>query len=328
MRYRTLAFERDFIADQARCNATGHVAGGGKLAWLPNHDYEVIAKVRTTVDYKGTPQTAEVTQRAGFRTTGLPGLNAVATAGAELEPYVESVYPGPTGLLYRGEPIVVAFDERFASLLPVDRDPLPGAMPEQRQLLEWVVAVARGDGTRMSIPSADWVVAHRGTAPPPPRWPRVIDGVLAETGVRRVPSLSPFVARLDVLAASSPSCASQNLQSSQLLRHEQVGEPAAGSDDELWPGSTVLRAAVRRNGGPFVARDPFERGDEAALTEADEGSSAATSWQFTGGTVGVARDRPRRASVTTPCSATATGTTSRSASRSIPPARRRGLSSR
>ena len=148
MRYRTLAFERDFIADQARCNATGRVAGGGKLAWLPNHDYEVIAKVRTTVDYKGTPQTAEVTQRAGFRTKGLPGLNAVETAGAELEPYVESVYPGANRLLYRSEPIVVAFDERFSSLLPVDRDPLPGALPEQTQLLEWVVAVAQGDGTR------------------------------------------------------------------------------------------------------------------------------------------------------------------------------------
>ena len=141
MRYRTLAFERDFIAEQARCKATGHLAGGGKLAWLPNHDYEVIAKVRTTVDYQGTPQTAEVTQRAGFRTKGLPGLNAVETAGAELEPYVESVYPGPTGLLYRSEPIVVAFDERFSSMLPVDRDPLPGAIPEQTQLLEWVVAV-------------------------------------------------------------------------------------------------------------------------------------------------------------------------------------------
>jgi hypothetical protein len=288
MRYRTLAFERDFIAEQARCNATGHIAGGGKLAWLPNHDYEVIAKVRTTVDYQGTPQTAEVTQRAGFRTKGLPGLNAVATAGAELEPYVESVYPGPTGLLYRSEPIIVAFDERFSSLLPVDRDPLPGAVPEQTQLLEWVVAVARGDGTRLSAPSADWVLAHRGTAPPPPRWPRVIDDVLVKAGVRRVPSLSPFAARLDVLAASSPSCGpGQNLQSSQLLRHEPVGEPAAGSDDEQWASGTVLRAAVRRKCGPFVAREPFEDGDETALTEADEGSLVATSWQYTDGTVGV-----------------------------------------
>lgn len=290
MRYRSLAYERDFIADQARCNASGHVAGGGKLAWLPNHDYEVIARVRTTVEYQGTAQTAEVIQRAGFRTKGLPGLNAVETAGAELEPYVESVYPGPTGLLYRSEPIVVAFDERFSSLLPVDRDPLPGAVPEQTQLLEWVLALARGDGTRLSVASEDWIVAHRGTAPPPPsRWPRIIDDVLVKAGVRRVPSLSPLVARLEVLAASSPSCApGPNLQSSQLLRHEPVGEPAAGGTDELWAGGSVLRAAVRRKGGPFVARDPFEAGDVTALTEADEGSPGATSWQFADGTVGVA----------------------------------------
>jgi hypothetical protein len=288
MRYRTLAYERDFIAEQARCNASGRVAGGGKLAWLPNHDYELVAKVRTTVDYQGTSQTAEVTQRAGFRTKGLPGLNAVETAGAELEPYVESVYPGATGLLYRSEPIVVAFDERFSSLLPVDRDPLPGAVPEQTQLLEWVVAVAQGDGMRLSAPSPDWVVGHRGTAPPPPRWPRVIDDVLVKAGVRRVPSLSPFVARLDVLVASSASCRPSQLQSSQLLRHEPLGEPAPGGNDEQWASGMVLRAAVRRKGGPFVARDPFEDGDETALTEADEGSLGATSWQYTNGTVRVA----------------------------------------
>ena len=293
MRYRTIADERDVIAGQARCNATGHVAGGGKLAWLPNHDYEVIATVRTAVAYQGTTQTAEVTQRAGFRTKGLPGLNAVETTGAELEPYVESVYPGPTGLLYRAEPVVVAFDERFSSLLPVDRDPLPGAIPEQTQLLEWTVAVGRGNGTRLSTPTADWVVVNRHTAPPPPRWPRVIDDVLVKHAVRRVPSLSPFVARLDVLAASSTSCGpGADLQSSQLLRHEPTGEPAPGSDDELWPAAAVLRAAVRRKGGPFVARDPFEDGDETALTAADEGSTGATSWTYAGGTVFVAGRPP------------------------------------
>ena len=65
-------------------------------------------------------------QRAGFRTRGLPGLNAVEAPAHELEPYVESVYPGATGLLYRREPVVLAFDERFSTLLPVDRTPVPG----------------------------------------------------------------------------------------------------------------------------------------------------------------------------------------------------------
>ena len=90
----------------------------------------------------------------------------------------------------------------------------------------------------------------------------------------------------------------------------------------------VLRAAVRRKGGPFVARDPFEDGDETALTEADEGSPAATSAGSTPPARSASRDCPRLACVTTPCSATATGTTSRFTSRSIPPAARRGSPSR
>ena len=87
--------------------------------------------------------------------------------GDELEPYVESVYPGTTPrLLYRTEPVVLAFDERFNSLLPVDRTPAPGDPEERTQLLEWVLAVDRADGGRLSVTSADWVLANRGTAPP------------------------------------------------------------------------------------------------------------------------------------------------------------------
>jgi hypothetical protein len=286
--YRSLAYERDFRAEQARCRAGGHVAGGGKLAWLPNHDYELLTKVLTTVDYQGTAQTAEVAQRTGFRTKGLPGLNAVETPGAELEPYVESVYPGPTGLLYRGEPLVVAFNEQFSSLLPVERNPAPGDPQERTQILEWILAIAQGDGSLLSIPTRDWILDHRGTAPPPPRWPRVIDEVFVRTGVRHATSLSPFVARLNTLAASSPACGNvTNLNSSQFLRHDPVGEPNAGASEELWPASTVLRGTVRRKLGPFVRRSPFERGDETALTEADEGSPGATSWEYVGGTVRV-----------------------------------------
>ena len=126
LRYRTVREQREFIADQSRCQVQGSVAGGGKLAGLPNHDYELTLSVRTAVDYQGSVQDAVVVQRAGFRTRGLPGLNAVEATGQELEPYVESVYPGTTPrLLYRAEPVVLAFDERFSSLLPVDRSPVP-----------------------------------------------------------------------------------------------------------------------------------------------------------------------------------------------------------
>ncbi|MCI0689508.1 MAG: hypothetical protein L0Y54_20080, partial [Sporichthyaceae bacterium] len=170
LRYRTVREERDRIADQRRCQSQGAVAGGGKLAWLPNHDYELALTVRTTVDYQGSAQEAVVVQRAGFRTRGLPGLNAVESPGAELEPYLESAYPGATGVLYRREPVVLAFDERFSTLLPVDRTPAPGEPAERTQLLEWVLAVEHADGRRLSVPTADWIVSHRGTAPPPGPW--------------------------------------------------------------------------------------------------------------------------------------------------------------
>lgn len=284
MRYRTIAYDRDFIAEQARCKAAGHIAGGGKLAWLPNHDYEIATTVRTTVDYQGTSQTAEVTQRAGFRTKGFPGLNAVEAAGADLVPYVESVYPGPTGLLYRGEPILVAFDERFSSLLPVDGGPPTAAAPERLQILEWVCAVASGDGTRITVPSPDWITAHRGTTPPPPRWPRILDDSVFSTSTRHLRSRQPLMQRLELLAASSPSCApGPALHSSQVLRHEPAGPPAPGTITELWAADTVLRVAVRRKAGPFVARDPFAPGDETAFTSTSESIAAATTWEVSDG---------------------------------------------
>jgi hypothetical protein len=273
IRYRTVREMRDSVADQGRCRASSTVAGGGKLAWLPNHDYEVQVVVRTTVDHDGSAQDAEVVQRAGFRTRGLPGLNAVEAVGQELEPYVESVYPGATRLLYRSEPVVVAFDERFSSLLPVDRTPIPGGLPEQAQLLEWVLAVASADGSRWSVPSADWVLAHRGAATPTPRWPRVIDDLVLRAGVRSAATTSPFRGRLESLEALSPSCGpSTRLHSSQVLVHQPV--------DGLWPARTDLRTAVRGKGGPYVARDPFEPEDLTALT-------VTTPWEHADGAIGV-----------------------------------------
>lgn len=159
LRYLTFREERDRLADQGRCQSQSGVAGGGKLAWLPNHDYELTLTVRTTVDYQGSAQEATVMQRAGFRTRGLPGLNAVDSPGLELEPYVESVYPGSTGVLYRREPIVLAFDERFTTLLPVDRTPAPGDPTERTQLLD-------GSGCRFPPPIGSSPIAapphHRG----------------------------------------------------------------------------------------------------------------------------------------------------------------------
>jgi len=292
LRYRTLREERDRVADQGRCRGHGGIAGGGKLAWLPNHDYELAFTVRTTVDHQGSPQEAVVVQRAGFRTRGLPGLNAVESPGTELEPYVESVSPGTVLPLYRSEPVVVAFDERFSTLLPVDRTPSPTDPAERAQLLEWVLAVEQADGRRLSVPTADWVVAHRGTAPPPrPRGPRVIDDVLVRTTVRRAPSPNPSVQRLEALEIRSPSCAldAPRLHPSQVLTHAPTGDFGAGDPaTALWPPGTVLRAAVRAKAAPFVFRRPFEAGDETALTVADEDRTTSSGWQVIDGVLSVA----------------------------------------
>jgi hypothetical protein len=290
VRYQTVREERDRVADQGRCQAQGGVAGGGKLAWLPNHDYELMLAVRTTVEHQGSGQQAVVEQRAGFRTRGLPGLNAVEAPGTELEPYVESVYPGATRLLYRAEPVVLAFDERFSTLLPVDRTPAPGDPTERTQLLEWVLAVEQGDGQRLSVPSADWIVSHRGTVPPPRPFPRVIDDILVARSVRRAPSVTPLVVRLEALEQLSPACTTDGvrLHSSQVLTHAPVGDPAAGDPaTPLWPARTTLRAAVRGKAGPYVARRPFVDGDKTALTVANEGQVGATAWHVVGGSVAV-----------------------------------------
>ena len=286
LRYVNVREERDRLADQGRCASQGGVAGGGKLAWLPNHDYELTLTVRTTVDYQSSAQGAEVVQRAGFRTRGLPGLNAVETPGLELEPYIESVYPGATARLYRREPVVLAFDERFSSLLPVDRTPQPNDPTERTQLLEWVLAVEQADGVRLSVPSADWIVAHRGTAPPPRRWePRVIDAALVKSEVRRAPTLDPLAVRLEDLEQLSPSCGLNNvrLHASQVLRHAPVDTVGLDPADPLWPPRTTLRVAVRAKAGAHVARRPFEEGDETALTVADEGRLSATAWRIDAG---------------------------------------------
>jgi hypothetical protein len=291
LRYFTVREERDRLADQGRCRSQGGVAGGGKLAWLPNHDYELTLTVRTTVDYQGSAQEAAVVQRAGFRTRGLPGLNAVDSPGLELEPYVESVYPGSTGVLYRREPIVLAFDERFSTLLPLDRTPTPGDPAERTQLLEWVLAVEQADGQRLSVPTADWVVAHRGTAPPPRRWvPKVIDDVLVRADARHAPTIAPLAQRLEALELLSPSCDQTDirLHTSQILTHSPLDPGATDPTVPLWPPRTTLGVAVRAKAGAHVSRRLFDDGDETALTVADEGRITSTAWRVTAGALAVA----------------------------------------
>ena len=255
--------------------------------------------VRTTVDYQGSA--AGGRGRAARRLPHARPARASTRSSppaTELEPYVESVYPGATGLLYRREPVVLAFDERFSTLLPVDRTRRPSDPAERTQLLEWVLAVEQADGTRLSVPTADWVVAHRGTAPPPRPWvPWVIDDVLVRRDVRRAPTLNPFAQRLEALELLSPSCGLSDvrLHSSQVLTHAPAGPGASDPTAPLWPAADhAARCRSPQGRARTCSRRPFEDGDETALTVADEGRITSTGWQ-------VAEGMPRcRASRTGP----------------------------
>ena len=181
VRYRTVREELQVAIAEEKCRAgEDRVHGSGVLAWLPNRDYEFTVRVRITLEHERSgSQDATVEQRVFFRTKGLVGLNAVARVGDEIEPYVESCYPGPGGArLYRHESIAVAFTERFNILAPVNRTPSTTA--EANQILEWVLAVEKVGGVtsfeRISQTSPDWVVAHRNLSPPLPPAAGAADG--------------------------------------------------------------------------------------------------------------------------------------------------------
>lgn len=289
MRYRTVQEELKRIAWDQKCRKQGERAleGGGRLAWLPNHDYEISVATKVTLAHERSgAQEVLVRQKAGFRTRGLPGLNAVARIGDELEPYVESRYPGPAPrTLYRSEPVMLAFNEKFNILLPVDRAPSPDNPDELNQILEWVLAVenvgSAVQGERVSQTGPDWVVAHRpAPLPPRPRGPRVIDGLLVSGKVREATTTDPFRNRFENLVHGPFGCGTTgpSLHRSQVLRHEPVDLAAAPGEAQRWEPGNTYRVNVRRKLGPFVERAPFDPGDAPAFDPATEGGGPPTQW--------------------------------------------------
>jgi len=107
-------------------------------------------------------QSAEVEQRAYFRTAGLPGLSWVPRLGDQLEPYLAGRYPADGRPLYRREPIAIAFTEGFNTLVPVGHGPA-NQTPERQQQLAWTLAVERAAATDVdpvTETADDWLTAH------------------------------------------------------------------------------------------------------------------------------------------------------------------------
>jgi hypothetical protein len=290
VRYRAVREELLDAIHDAKCQANDdRVHGAGILAWLPNRDYEITARVRVTLDHERSgAQTAEIEQKAYFRTKGLPGLNAVARVGDEIEPYVESRYPGPgTARLYRLEPLAVAFTERFNILVPVARTTSPAE--EANQILEWVLAVEKVGGVtgfeRVTKTAEDWVVMHRGMPlPPPRRRPRVLTAAIFTAGERTAPSLDPQVVRYEAMMDRPGGCLDpgDGLHRSQVLVHAPVDPGAPDHAVPRWEPDEELRVNLRQKDAPFIERAPFDEPDASAFTTIAE-SGPGVPWRSDGG---------------------------------------------
>ena len=263
-----------------RCGSIS--ATGGKLAFLPNYDYEITVTTEAKVSAKSQGErSSNLSEVVYFRTKGLPGLNAVTNTGDEIESYIESLYPpAQAALLYRAEPVALAFTEGMSSILPVDRVNAPTDPPEKTQAMELALNIDRVGSpsglARLTVPSGDWIDAHR-TMPPPRSFPRaIVVGTDVRAGVRRAPSFDPLSMRFQAVQSASPICDVDPLRSSQVLLHEPVGDDNQAGP---WEPSTTFRATVRQKNGPYTQRTSFDILDSGAfVSQADGAVVPAGAW--------------------------------------------------
>jgi hypothetical protein len=278
--YVTMAERVAFLGRVSRCGSMSTT--GGKLAFLPNHDYEVTLSTEAKVITKSQGErSTTLSEVFYFRTKGLPGLNSVANTGDEIEPCIESLYPPARAvMLYREEPVAVSFREGMSTLLPVDRVNAPSDPPEKTQIMELVLNIDRVSGTkglsRLTVPSGDWIDAHRAT-PPPRLFPRILTaGVDAKYGVRKAPSFNPLVMRYVAVQSASSACSVDPIHSSQVLLHEPLGPGNAAGP---WEPEATLRATVRQKDGPYTRRTTFDLLDSGAfISQADGSATPAGAW--------------------------------------------------
>jgi hypothetical protein len=230
----------------------------------------------------------------------LVGLNAVARVGDEVDPYVESQYPRAGDLLYRLEPLAIAFDDRFDTLLPVDRTPTATDPEERQQLVELVLAVDKVGGAegleRITQTGEDWIVAHRGSFPPPlpfpPRRPEVISDTNFSTPIRQARTNDAFRLRLEAMMTRPGGCADPvTLHTSQVLVHQPVDLGHPDATPRRWESDREYRVNLRAKAGPFIGRPSFEPVDATAFLPAAESGTVAL-WTCDDGVLHVAGTAP------------------------------------
>ena len=270
------------VIEKVKCGSVNPTLGGNgsRFAWLPNHDYEIQIKTRVTVkdERSGTLQ-QELPQLIFFRTKGLPGLNAVPRIGQELDPYVESVYPAPGIMLYRTEPAILSFNERFDILQGLDQPPQPNDPDERKQRLDWILAAeliaGNNNPARATIPSGDWVVTHRGTVPPPPKRGPIIIGINPADPIlralsRQAESTDPLRLRFNAVVVSPGACNQPAAppRKMRILSHDPVDPDDLAATVKRWPARMLVRMNMRVSGAPFIDRHPFETDDATSFLSA------------------------------------------------------------
>lgn len=288
--YVGLADTLRFAAMQQRCKNGGNVGppgsdGHGKLAFLPNHDYEVVVtgSVAAGTRAQGT-RSKTLSEALYFRTKGLPGLNACGNTGDDIRLHVDTTYaPRRDVPLYREEPCALAFENSLSSVLPIDRAPAGSDPPEKAQMFELMLNVDRVvsmDGLkRLTVPSGDWILQHRAHPYPAP-YALASDG-FAKAAVRLTGAHDPQVRRLEALKAGRPACGPQNLDHpSQVLLHEPIDGTGAANP---WEAATGYRATVRQKNGPYAERTGFDAYDLAAFIAQADGGASAPVWSVDAG---------------------------------------------
>ena len=281
----------DLLVAQAACDggAGGGYEGKGKLALLPNHEYELRFTTRVSVAHPSTAaEPADVDEFVYVRTKGLPGLNAVRRTGEELEPYVREAYAGGRGgVVYREEPVTLAFSEGFLVAVPLTVRPA-GTAEEHTKLLQMQLVVepnvATTAGTVFTSTGDDWVGTHHGAGTPPrprplPPWRGVPSR--GTTAVTAMVSVDPLRHRLaTVTQRAGVPCGPGDPRA--VIGTVLVAPPQG--DGDLWSAGAGFVARVREQGAGFVDRRPFEDGDETAF-------SATGTWTVADGTLAARRCR-------------------------------------
>ena len=154
--------------ERRRCSREDSDGPAPQVNFLARHEYEVALTTEVAVRHSSTEwETATVTERIGFVTSGPPGLNETPEPGLELAPYVVSRPPGGRGLTYREESVHVVLSDTLRMFGPG----LGGAEADNRLPITLVIESAfdaspdahAGKGSRAST---EWFLANRGDPDP------------------------------------------------------------------------------------------------------------------------------------------------------------------